>query len=515
MNSHSDNAKNRCENFLKISKEFSLGHLTTESRHPLTMHLSTLIQKNIKDAIALMQKVDAQALEKLTYKTKDIFYLHQAIKNTLQKKNKIFLCGCGATGRLSLALETLWHQIHPQAPHDVVSFMAGGDVALIKSIENFEDHPEYGEKQLMELGFRDGDLLLAITEGGETPFVIGAALKAAAISKNSPFFLYCNPNEELINLKRCHEVITNQHIHKMNLTVGPMAISGSTRMQASTVLMMAAGLGLLYQFKTQDELEAEFNKIKKLIVETDLKQLATFIETESAHYESGNGLVYEVDQALALSILTDTTERSPTFSLLPFENFSDVKPDYSLCYLSLRGTHEVSDAWKKLLYRHPRCLTWEHSLDRTSLARLMGFDISEKCIEKRKEHFKNLVIFDITQSDHSLRLKLDTHELNIPTHGATPLGLHLLLKTVLNIHSTLVMGKLNRYSGNIMTWVKPTNNKLIDRSARYIQHLLTDQGMTKSYEQVLEQLFIEMEQLKEGESVVLKTLEHIKAQTNI
>lgn len=505
MNFHSSNAKKNADAFLKISKEFSLGHLTTESRHPLTMHLSTLVEKDLSKAISTMQEVDAQALDKLSYKTKEIFFLHEKIKKTFAEKNKVFLCGCGATGRLSLALETLWHQMYPQRPHDVISFMAGGDLALIKSIENFEDHPEYGEQQLMELGFKDGDLLLAITEGGETPFVIGAALKAATVSKNAPFFIYCNPNEELIGLKRCHDVITHTHIHKINLTVGPMAISGSTRMQASTVLMMAAGLGLLYQFECLEDCELEFNKIKNLIVHTDLKYLKPFIENESTYYETGNGLVYQADQKLALSILTDTTERSPTFSLLPFENFLDVKPDYSLCYLSLRKTVAVGEAWNKLLYRRPRCLTWEHSLDRTSFERLMGFDISESCTQKRQVHFKQLAHFDITHQHDVLKFQLETLQLELPTRNASPLGLHLLLKTVLNIHSTLLMGKLNRYSGNIMTWVKPTNNKLIDRSARYIQHLLADAGINKSYAEVIYALFQEMENLKEGESIVLKT----------
>lgn len=509
MNSHSGNAQKKAEDFLQIAKEFSLGHLTTESRHPLTMHLSSLVQKNLKDAITVMQAVDAEALEKLNYKTKEIFYLNEQIKKTFANNNKVFLCGCGATGRLSLALETLWHQINPQRPHDVISFMAGGDLALIKSIENFEDHPDYGERQLMELAFQDGDLLLAITEGGETPFVIGAALKAAAVSKNAPFFLYCNPNEELIGLQRCHDVLTHNHIHKINLTVGPMAISGSTRMQASTVLMMAAGLGLLYHFKDKAEVDAECLSIKNLITKTNLQGLAPFIENESTHYESGSGLVYQVDQELALSILTDTTERSPTFSLLPFENFLDLKPDYSLCYLSMRGTTEVADAWKKLLYRKPRCLAWEHSLDRTSLQRLMGFDISEKCIEKRKEHFKSLVIFDLSYDGDKLTFQLQNLKLELPSKHASPLALHLLLKTVLNIHSTLLMGKLNRYSGNIMTWVKPTNNKLIDRSARYVQHLLHDHGIKKTYEEVIGQLFVEMDQLKEGESIVLKTVERL------
>lgn len=52
--------------------------------------------------------------------------------------------------------------------------MAGGDVALIKSVEDFEDHPEFAAQQMRDLGYTADDLLIASTEGGETPWVIGA-----------------------------------------------------------------------------------------------------------------------------------------------------------------------------------------------------------------------------------------------------------------------------------------------------------------------------------------------------
>ena len=98
--------------------------------------------------------------------------------------------------------------------------MAGGDFALIKSVESFEDKTEYGERQLMELGFGPNDLLLASTEGGETPFVIGSANKAAAVSNRKPYFLYCNPDEVLLPIIRSREVLENSRINKINLTVG-------------------------------------------------------------------------------------------------------------------------------------------------------------------------------------------------------------------------------------------------------------------------------------------------------
>ncbi len=205
--------------------------------------------ENLPEAIKVLKELDNDTVKVLIDKTKQICDLKNKINETLKAGNNIFFCGCGATGRLSLTIETLWRQVHKGdgLKDRVFSFMSGGDVALIRSIENFEDYPQYGARQLIEAGFKPGDLLISTTEGGETPFVIGATEKAALISDRKPFFLYCNPDDILCEVaERSKLVIQNQHIEKINLTVGPMAVTGSTRMQSSTILLAAAGIAMLY-----------------------------------------------------------------------------------------------------------------------------------------------------------------------------------------------------------------------------------------------------------------------------
>jgi N-acetylmuramic acid 6-phosphate etherase len=90
----------------------------------------------------------------------------------------------------------------------------------------------------------------------------------------------------------------------------------------------------------------------------------------------------------------------------------------------------------------------------------------------------------------------------------SPLHEHLLLKMLLNAHSTLVMGRLGRFESNVMTWVRPSNNKLIDRSIRYVEHLLGEKK--PSYEKICLELFRQIETLEDGESVVLKTVAALK-----
>ena len=166
----------KCSAYLEVANDYRLGGLTTEKSNPLTENLSLIANKNLQEAISILKQADISALEKLHRISGGIDKLRISVKKTLNDGNKIFLCGCGATGRLSLALEFIWCQLNcgSELEQSVIGFMAGGDVALINSLEQFEDYPKYGARHLNELGFGKGDLFIGITEGGETPYVIGA-----------------------------------------------------------------------------------------------------------------------------------------------------------------------------------------------------------------------------------------------------------------------------------------------------------------------------------------------------
>jgi N-acetylmuramic acid 6-phosphate etherase len=490
--------------FLEISSQFKLGHLVTESFHHKTTNLSQLAFLDLKLALNVLQEVDREALDLLKNKNTDLWKLAHDIHETLSSGHKVFMCGCGATGRLSLVLETLYRQKYPDN-HQVFSFMAGGDYALIKSVESFEDKTEYGERQLMEMGFGAQDLLLASTEGGETPFVIGAVNKASQVSNRRPYFLYCNPDDLLFSIERSKNVLDQETINKVNLTVGPMAISGSTRMQASTVLMLGIGVGLLNKFKDQSDFDQFYKDFLRKLTQTDYTLFSPFTELESRLYKESQYLNYVADQNLAISILTDTTERSPTFSLRGFENDLDENSLNALSYLFVSGAESSADAWSRLLSRSPRPLEWIELENKINLNRVLGFDISEAGLKKRSKKLPTTE-FRITQNGDKVTFNCSTEELSF-NWGQDSLFNHLMLKMLLNAHSTLIMGILGRYEGNVMTWVRPSNNKLIDRAARYVIQVLKQKNKHPSYEEVVLGIFEEIEQLDENGPVVMKVVD--------
>ena len=134
------------DNFLQTGEKFRLGHLVTEQTHPLTQNLSEWVEEDLARALLALKKVDDLALEKFTPYLPEVKLLHQTIKKVHKNGGRIFLCGCGATGRLSLTLESLWRQQH-KSSEQVQAFMAGGDVALVNAIEGFEDIPQFGAHQ--------------------------------------------------------------------------------------------------------------------------------------------------------------------------------------------------------------------------------------------------------------------------------------------------------------------------------------------------------------------------------
>jgi N-acetylmuramic acid 6-phosphate etherase len=501
---------NPADEFLRVASDYQLGALDTESQHPFTLSLSQMARSDVGEAVKLMHQVDVHALRQMQAKSAPLADLARAVAATFDAGRKVFLCGCGATGRLSLSIEIFCRMrvLPVPDPERVVAFMAGGDLALIKAIETFEDHPEYGARQLEELGFVEGDLLISSTEGGETPFVIGATERAAELSSNHPWFLYCNPDEQLIKAAvRSKRVIQNTKIRKLNLAVGAMAVAGSTRMQASTVLMAAIGFAFMHQ-RDPEQAPGEVLQLLRHIAHCDGQFLVPFIEHEAAVYERGAFVLYE-SARFGITVVTDTTERAPTFSLAAFEKQDDPAAPTSWCHFIMPEQPGARAAWNALLHREPRTLEWPDVRHVAGAEVLACYDFSAQLKARRQirtngtEHLP----FRIDGAKGEMIWEFDGLRKRVDLAGVHEFHAHLLLKMLINIHSTLVMGRLGRYLDNLMTYVKPSNNKLIDRSVRYVRLLAQRRtGKLPGYERVTRVLFAEREKLQPGDPIVLKTL---------
>jgi len=413
--------------------------------------------------------------------------------------------------------------------------MAGGDFALIKSVEGFEDFAAFGKKQIGDLGVSEKDVVFAITEGGETSFVIGTAWKGVEAGAKV-YFVYNNPDEILCqHVERSREVIEDSRIEKINLTTGPMAITGSTRMQATTiqlcVLVTVLEMVVRELIGNQDMATVPKSFLAKL---TDmhaalrspevLSQLAKIVAMEESIYRAGHKNTYYADR-FGIDVLTDTTERSPTYCTPPFRKFDDTTATESWAFLFLpRATTEL--AWNEILKRKPNCVEWspeevrelvgQEKFDRTletvrkiSRAELMRFKIgldgwsyrgigsddgsaailseNEEQVATgkflsatyvpgvrsayfyfgRKESFNDFQKKAAGWNANMIPLLVPCSSTDFLLDGVTRAGVKMLL----NALSTCTMVRLGRVMGNYMIWVVASNLKLIDRATRYIQKL--------------------------------------------
>ena len=197
-------------------------------------------------------------------------------------------------------------------------------------------------------------------------------------------------------------------------------------------------------------------------------RLSKIIQSEAKAFKNNESVVYKCSSKFALTVLTDTTERSPTFGLLPFENVKLPSEPNSFNHLEILGYSKNEKAWFDLLSRAPRGLNWPGLEGKSSVDTLLGFSIFEN-------HSRNSPVttryFSI-KKENSITLELEGNVLEINTDQLNYLEECILLKMVLNLYSTCLMGALGRFESNIMTWVRASNFKLIDRSIRYASLIL-------------------------------------------
>src|SRR5262249_41323635 len=189
----------------------------------------------------------------------------------------------------------------------------------------------------------------------------------------------------------------------------PRELSRSTRMQTTTVQMLAAGIPLLGD-RAPGAAVAAIDRLRRHLAEADaagrLASLGALIEAETAVYRAGDAVLYEADDH-AITGLTDTTERAPTFNLTPFENVHDTPLVPSPCFLVGPTAVAADDAWHALWRRSPRPLAWP-GFEIAGAGRLRGFDFSAAARDARLQRLpgKRQATFKISREGDVLALGL-------------------------------------------------------------------------------------------------------------
>lgn len=485
---------------------FHLGFLPTEQSSPLTCELDKKFAASTADGVRNLQQVDHNVLEmaRHIFASNEFKELCEAVFTCISNGFRVVFSGCGATGRLSILLEAMWRTGCPEYAGQVQSIMTGGDYALVKSVESFEDYAVFGARQVHDMQMVPGDLLIAITEGGETSSVLGTVKEFTSYGGKA-FLLFNNPAKLLRqHLDRCREAIDNPAVTVLDLSCGPMALAGSTRMQATTSeqLIASAALevaaGKLYGQESFCDFAAGFaSLLESLESSSCVDKLAEYIDFEADIYKHNGKVTYFADRYM-LDLFTDTTERSPTFMLPGFRRVDDGTMPEPWAFVRNPLYDNAGTMFRALGNRELRCLNWQKSdyiaMDspakiindppQISAADLLKIPVGNGELPGRyASGYDAAVLFCFNGADAALAAaaakeaeKFAFYKVMDAFCGtlfATRLEVfeRLAVKLQWNTISTGTMVKMGRVSGNWMSFVAISNKKLIDRAIRLISEL--------------------------------------------
>ena len=516
----SDKAKAKARDFIDNEKQFQLGFLPTEQSNPITATLEEDFRRSTLAGVQCLQRGDRQ----MPITMRHVFagrrfakLVDSIVESVNGPKGRVIFSGCGATGRLSILLESMWRDFFHRRAAELsaaeraladrsASIMTGGDFALIRSVEFFEDFAEGGRRQAAALDVSAGDTFVAITEGGETSSVLGT-LKYAAEHGAKCFLVFNNPADILrARLDRCREAIDNPKVTVIDLYCGSMSVAGSTRMQATSseqvlcsCALEAALCRILPRFAKEtaaDYTVAFENLLAGLESPEGRAALVKAIEFEKGVYEAGGRITYLADKCM-LDLFTDNTERAPTFMIPPIRSSREKGLAQSWAFVK-NPLHSTKECWSEMMRRRPRCLNFtgedarslgmpQAFIDNPPLIKysdLITYMIGNEPTPERIDGFARAAAVilrvpgetpEFVSAANSLASAWpEKAEFSFPFPIAdSPLEIwkHLAVKLAFNCLSTGTMAAMGRVAGNWMSWVSMSNKKLIDRNIRLVVEL--------------------------------------------
>jgi len=205
-----------------------LANLPTEARLPASERLDEL---STAELLAVIHAADHAAVAAVDPELPKIAAAIDAIVARIDRGGRLFYQGAGTSGRLGVLDASECPPTYNTPPTLVQAMIAGGDVALRRSIERAEDDPDLGAHDLRERGFAAGDVLVGIAASGRTPYVLGGldyARRRGALTIG----LSCVPGSPVAQAAEI----------AITPATGAEVVTGSTRMKAGTATKLVLNM---------------------------------------------------------------------------------------------------------------------------------------------------------------------------------------------------------------------------------------------------------------------------------
>lgn len=192
---------------------------TTES----ASHYDRLEEMSVVDLLTNINREDKTVPLAVEKAISSIEKLVTAVVARMKAGGRMFYIGAGTSGRLGIVDASEIPPTYGLPQGIVIGLMAGGDVAIRKSVEHAEDDPEQGWKDLEAHAITSKDIVIGIAASGRTPYVIGAVKRARQMG-NLTGCITCNRDTALAKTVE----------YPIEVVVGPEFVTGSTRMKSGT-----------------------------------------------------------------------------------------------------------------------------------------------------------------------------------------------------------------------------------------------------------------------------------------
>ena len=199
--------------------------MSTERSSPRYSSIDLWEAEDIAESIVESQFAAVAAVQAVR---KEIAAAVVAMRTRLQDRGRLIYVGAGTSGRLAVQDGAELAPTFGWPGDRLVLLVAGGERALLRSVEGAEDDAEQGLRLIEQHAVTSQDVLIAVAASGTTRFTLGCLREAKfrgaltlgiANNQASPILQYAD--------------------HPIFLDTGSEPIAGSTRLKAGTAQKVA------------------------------------------------------------------------------------------------------------------------------------------------------------------------------------------------------------------------------------------------------------------------------------
>lgn len=201
----------------------------TEQRNPRTTAVDTLDPTQL---VELFLAEDAAVPRAVRGASGEIASAMALVEAAFRAGGRLTYVGAGTSGRLGVLDASECPPTFGTPPELVQGIIAGGEIALTRSIEGAEDDLDAAIAAVDARRVGAADVLVGIAASGSTPFVQAAILRAAERGARTVFVTCAEPAPALV--ERCDVIV--------RLDVGPEVVTGSTRLKAGTATKLVLNM---------------------------------------------------------------------------------------------------------------------------------------------------------------------------------------------------------------------------------------------------------------------------------